>query len=108
LKKNNVSIIIAAPFASGILATGANKNAKFRYKDADSEKLKKVKQLTEFCNKWNIPLKAEALQFCLRNYLVKSVIPGSIKPCEVEENVKMVSWEIPEEFWKKIEEKKLI
>jgi len=102
MEKENVSMLIAAPFASGILATGASKDAKFRYAPAEEAKMKKVKALSELCDKHGIPLKAAALQFGMNHPVVASVVAGVVKDQEVIENVKMLHVDIPVEFWKEM------
>ena len=57
--------MIGAPFASGILATGAVAGARYRYADAPPEIMSKVKRIEAVCIRYEVPLPAAALQFPL-------------------------------------------
>ncbi len=63
--ERGVGFVIGAPFASGILATGAVPGARYRYADATPEILAKVKRIEAVCGRHAVPLPAAALQFPL-------------------------------------------
>ena len=75
-----VGVVVGAPYASGILATGAVDGAKYKYANATQEVLQKVRAIEGLCNDHKIPLKAAALQFPLGHSLVASIIPGTFQP----------------------------
>ena len=70
-----VGVVVGAPYASGILATGAVRGAKYRYSEATSDVMTKVQLIERICKDHQTPLKAAALQFPLGHPLVASVIP---------------------------------
>lgn len=57
------SILIGAPFASGILSTGARANAYYRYQPANAEILERVGRMEAGCERYSVPLPAADLQF---------------------------------------------
>jgi D-threo-aldose 1-dehydrogenase len=98
-EKKQVSIIIGGPYNSGILATGAVPGAKYNYVAANPAILEKVRQIEEICLKYDVPLKAAALQFPLAHAAVASIIPGARSEAEVDENFALLNYIIPSEFW---------
>ena len=106
--KNSTSIIIGAPFASGILATGSGTNGKYGYGTASKELQEKVKQIETVCKVYGVPLKAAALQFVLAHPAVVSTIPGAVSPSQVTENIACLETKIHKTFWKELKTKRLI
>lgn len=96
---NDVSVVIGAPYASGLLATGIVEQAKYNYENADPVIIRRVRAIIEVCRRHDVALPAAALQFVLAHPLVASVIPGAISAEQVRENVSFLSAPIPEEFW---------
>jgi D-threo-aldose 1-dehydrogenase len=95
----DVGFVIGAPFASGVLATGAVRGARYRYADATPEILAKVKRIEAVCARHEVPLSAAALQFPLGHPSVASVIPGALLPEHVARNVAAFRRRIPGDFW---------
>jgi D-threo-aldose 1-dehydrogenase len=91
--------VIGAPFASGILATGAVQGARYRYAEAGPEVLAKVKRIEAVCAQYGVTLAAAALQFPLGHGSVAAVIPGALLPEHVARNVAAFRHAIPAEFW---------
>lgn len=98
-QQHGVNVIVGAVFASGILASGAVPGAKFFYADADEEILGKTRRIEALCQRYNVPLRAAAMQFLLANPLVSAIIPGAIAPEHVQSNVEMLRYSIPAAFW---------
>ncbi len=108
LERRGVSVIIGAPFASGILVTGSAGPAHYGYATAPAEIQAKVRGIEAVCAAHGVSLPAAALQFVLAHPLVVSVIPGATRPKEVVENVAAVSAPIPAAFWADLKAQKLI
>ena len=106
--ERGVGIVIGAPYASGILATGAIPGAKYGYQDASPEIVERVSRIGTVCNGHDVPLRAAALQFPLFHPIVASVIPGAISPAQVIDNVAMISHSIPRDFWMELKQQGLI
>ncbi len=62
-QERGASIISGAPFASGILATGAEEGARHRYTAAESDIMERVALIEAVCCDHKVPLAAAALQF---------------------------------------------
>ncbi len=98
----NVGIIIGAPFASGILATGLVEDAKYNYAPVSEDVARKVSRLEARCQRNGVPLAAAALQVPLGHPSVAAVIPGALSPEQVDANVRLMRVEIPGEFWQEL------
>jgi D-threo-aldose 1-dehydrogenase len=97
--EHNISVVAGGPYNSGILAVGPRQGATFNYRAASSEMMQKARRINDVCGRYEVPLKAAALQFILAHPAIAAVIPGARSVAEVEENVKMVEWPIPAELW---------
>ena len=97
--ERGVGVLVAAPFDSGILATGAVPGATYDYRPAAPEVLGRVQGLERLCAGFGVPLRAAALQFPLRHPAVASVVAGMRSRREVEESLAAMRAPIPEEFW---------
>ena len=99
-EERDIGIILGGPYNSGILASGAVKDAWFNYAPATAEVLARVAAIEEICAAHGVPLKAAALQFPLHHPCVASVIPGMSSTAELEQNLRMLNAAIPQEFWR--------
>jgi D-threo-aldose 1-dehydrogenase len=94
-----ISILLAGPFASGILATGPVHGAYFHHRAATDEILQRVRILQEICVSHNVPMQAAAIQFPLKHPAVASVVIGSASAQFMRENIKHLEFSIPTVFW---------
>ncbi len=101
-EKRDIGIILGGPYNSGILASGAVKDAWFNYAPAPADVLAKVAAIEKICAAHRVALKAAALQFPLHHPSVASVIPGTSSAAEVNENLRMMRSTIPTEFWREL------
>jgi D-threo-aldose 1-dehydrogenase len=97
--QKGMGVIIAGPFNSGILATGAKPGAWFNYEPAPPEVLARVALIEEVCRAHGVPLRDAALQFPLMHASVVSVVPGAVTPDEVRSNTESLSRPIPAQLW---------
>ena len=98
--EKNISLILGGPYNSGILADPKlDSNSTYFYQKVPNDILEKARSINEICIRQNVPLKAVALQFCLMNPAVTSVIPGVRSVSEVIENFQMLSLDIDPQFW---------
>ena len=107
-EQNNTGIIIGAPFASGILATGAIAGARYNYQEAEAKVLRKVAAIEVICRKYDVSLSGAALQFPLFHPIVASVVCGADSPQQIRSNVRAFQEIIPAEFWADLKEEDLI
>jgi D-threo-aldose 1-dehydrogenase len=97
--EQGISVVIGAPYASGILATGPGPTARYRYGIAADDIQEKVRRIQAVCAAHGVELKAAALQFPLAHPAVVAVIPGGARPEEVTENIAAATAPIPPAFW---------
>jgi D-threo-aldose 1-dehydrogenase len=105
---HDVGFVIGAPFASGILATGAMPGAHYRYSDATPEILARIRRIEAVCARHGVPLSAAALQFPLGHPSVASVIPGALLPEHVARNAAAFRHAIPAAFWAELKHEALL
>jgi D-threo-aldose 1-dehydrogenase len=94
-----ISVLLAAPFNTGILATGAVEGARYFYKPAPPEVLERTRRIEALCRRHEVPLPAAALQFPLRHPAVASVVVGHQSAEEVDRNLALLQQDIPEALW---------
>ena len=95
-----ISLLLAGPFASGILATGAVKGAYFNHREAHEEILQRVRLIEKICSDFNTPLPAAALQFPLTHPLIASVVVGAASANLMHKNIEFYQHTIADELWK--------
>ena len=106
--EREVGIVIGAPYASGILAAGSGEEPMYGYLPADEGAITKVERIRAVCDRFEVPLKAAALQFPLGHPSVASVIPGPVSAAHVGENLAMVRVDVPPELWEALKSEALI
>jgi D-threo-aldose 1-dehydrogenase len=97
--ERGVSVLAAAPFDSGILATGAVAGATYDYQPAPVDIVSRVRAIEALCARFQIPIAAAALQFPLRHPAVASVVTGMRSASEVRQNLELMRMPIPAGFW---------
>ncbi|WP_309084607.1 aldo/keto reductase [Chelativorans sp.] len=97
--QRKISLLVAAPFNSGILATGSVENAQYNYRPAPPEVLGRVRSIEAVCGEYDVPLAAAALQFPLGHPAVASVVAGAVSAVEVERNRVLMHHPVPLDFW---------
>ncbi len=107
-EKNGVGIIVGAPFASGILATGASEGAYYKYAPASPDILNRTGKIEAACERHDVSLIAAALQFPLFHPVVNAIIPGAQVPEHVSSNAKESVREIPSDLWAELKHEELI
>ena len=103
-----VSVVIGAPFASGILARGPSPGALYRYAPAEPDILLKTQRIAAVCARHNVPLAAAALQFPFGHPSVVSIIPGPVTAEEVRLNLASMHLPIPSALWQDLKRDGLI
>lgn len=107
-QERGIGVVVAAPFNSGILATGARPGATFFYTEAPADLMARTARIEAVCAAHGVPLPAAALQFPLRHQAVLSVVAGSRTPDELAANVAHVTRPIAADFWAELAHEGLI
>ena len=107
-EKQNIGIILAGVFNSGILVKGVNENSTYDYGKIPENIKNKYFEIDKICREFNIPIAAAALQFCNANNLISSMIIGMDRPSHIQQNLDFLNFKIEKEFWEKLKKNNLI
>lgn len=107
-QRRGISVLMAAPFNSGILATGARPGATFFYAEADPEIMARTRRIEDVCERHRVTLAAAALQFPLAHPAVASVVTGMRTAAEADANLGHCRAPIPRAFWDELKHERLI
>jgi len=97
--ERGVRVVVGAPFASGILATGPGPDARYAYAPAGPDISERVAQIKAICEGHGISLASAALQFPLGHRVVAAVVFGAESADQVRQNVAAAEAPIPEALW---------
>ncbi len=97
--KHGVALIAAAPFDSGILATGSAIGGTYGYRPADADILARVRGIEAVCRRFDTPLQAAALQFPRLHPAVTTVLTGMRTPDDVSLNAAWMKAAIDPALW---------
>jgi len=103
-----IGLLLAAPFNSGILASGTRGDARFWYERAPAEVVERVRAIEAVSARHDVPLAAAALQFPLGHPAVVSVVAGCRSAAEAEQNAALIRRPIPAAFWAELKREGLI
>lgn len=106
--RSGVSVVVGGPYNSGLLTVTDRKRATYDYKPVDDERWQRAQALREVCAEVGVELGHAALQYPLRHPAVASVIPGTWKMRELEENLTRVLTPVPDLLWTALEDAGLI
>ncbi|MGH3016553.1 MAG: aldo/keto reductase [Gaiellaceae bacterium] len=102
-RERGVGIVVAGAFNSGLLSTSTpGPGAHYEYGDAPAEVVEKARRLATVCGKHGVELPAAALQFPLREPVVRSIALGATEPAHIEQNVARIAEPIPAALWEEL------
>jgi D-threo-aldose 1-dehydrogenase len=102
-RERGIGIVVAGAFNSGLLSTSTpGPGARYEYGAAPADVVAKAQRLAMVCGKHGVELPAAALQFPLREPVVRSVVLGATEPAHIEQNVRRIVEPIPEQLWKQL------
>jgi D-threo-aldose 1-dehydrogenase len=107
-ERRGISVLMAAPFNSGILASGAKSGATYFYSEADDEIMTRTRRIEAICERHGVAMAAAALQFPLAHPAVASVVTGMRSRREVEADLAHCRARIPADFWDELKQEGLI
>ncbi|HTN62990.1 MAG TPA: aldo/keto reductase, partial [Devosia sp.] len=106
--ERGIGVLTAGPYNSGILATGAKPGAMYNYQPAPADILDRVGKIEAVATRHGVPLAAAAIQFPLAHPAVAAMVPGAVRPEEVQANVKLIEFAIPADFWAELKQENLL
>ena len=107
-EQKQISVILGGPYNSGVLASDLGPETTYFYQRTPPEVLETARRIKTVCDRYDVPLKAAALQFGLAHPAVAATIPGPRNPAEVEENVALTGFDIPADLWSELKAEGLI
>lgn len=103
--ERGVSVVVAAPFNSGLLATERPaQDAPHDYRRASPEVLRRVHAMADVCERHGVTLPDAAVQFPLRHPAVASVVAGLRDRTEVGELSARRAAAVPAAAWAELDE----
>lgn len=105
--EHGVSVIVGAPFASGILARDDD-DGTYRYEAPSRAILERVARMRAVCTRHGVSLRSAALQFPLGHPAVAAVIPGADSVRQVEQNCTDFAADIPRDLWAELKAEGLV
>ena len=96
--ERGVRVVVGGPYNSGLLAGGTT----FDYRQAPTALATRAAALQAACARYDVDLRAAALQFCAAHPVVAAVIPGARTPEEVRSNWSMMQAAIPDALWSEL------
>lgn len=107
-RREGVGIILGGVYHSGILATGDVPQATYFYRSAPAAIRRRVAVLEVLCREFAVSLPAAALRFALMHPGVTSALIGMEETAQIEDNLAHLEASIPEEFWTRLRERKVL
>lgn len=98
-KRHDVSVAVAAPFATGVLVATERSKAVHEYGKVYPEVIEKVERIERICRLHGVPIGAAALQFPLRNPNVVTVVCGVQSVEQAVSNYEWAQKEISAALW---------
>jgi D-threo-aldose 1-dehydrogenase len=105
---HGVSVLLAAPFNTGILATGAVAGARYFYNPAPPEVMARVARIEAICARHGVALAAAALQYPLAHPAIASVVVGHERAADVARNAAFMRQPIPDALWEELKRERLL
>jgi D-threo-aldose 1-dehydrogenase len=105
--ERGVAYVAAGVFNSGVLAR-PSEGAWYDYAPVAGPILDRARQIERICRRHDVSLRTAALQFVLAHPDVTVVIVGMAAPDEVDDNLRAVTAEVPDELWTELRESRLL
>ena len=124
-EQRDISIIAGGVYNSGILCNPEprragnaertpnaieswRQNVTFDYTPASKEWAERAQRLKDVCDRHDVPLMAAAIQFPLAHPAVACVLTGPRSVAELDENVRMFEYDIPDDLWSELRAEHLL
>ena len=105
--ERDMSIIAGGVYNSGVLADPVSQT-RYNYADAPAAVVQKARALQAVCDEHAVPLRAAASQFPLAHPCVATVAIGSRTPSELDDNLDMLTTDIPAALWSDLRARGLV
>jgi D-threo-aldose 1-dehydrogenase len=106
--ERGISVVVGAPFCSGILAPGTRSDAWYGYLAPEPGMVEKVERMEAVCARHGTSVAAAALQFPFGHPAVAAVIPGPESAQHVRTNLALMRETIPPALWGELKDLNLL
>jgi len=107
--RHGVGIVNASIFNSGLLArVEPAADGRYEYGAVPADVLERARAIAEECARFGTTLPAAALQYTLRDPLVRTVVVGASRADQLRQNAQRMAEPIPVELWDALAERQLI
>lgn len=107
--ERDVSVLAAAVFNSGILATDTpGQGSLFDYGPADRAVVERAQEIARIAHRHGCTLPELAVQFPLRHPAVVAVVLGGASAAQLAQNSALADRPVPEEVWRELQEQGLL
>lgn len=108
-RATGTGVVAASVFNSGLLASSTpRRDGRYEYGGVPDDVWERVSGIAEVCAALGVPLPAAAVQFPLRDTVVRSVVVGGSRPEQVRQNAELARAPIPDELWARLRDRGLI
>ena len=106
-QERGIAVVAGGVFNSGILARPVP-GAPYNYEPATSDIVDRARRIEAVCARFDVPLKAVALQFPLAHPAVACVLTGCRSVVELEENIQLFELALPTDIWAALKKEGLV
>ncbi|UYN84477.1 MAG: aldo/keto reductase [Microcella sp.] len=108
-RERGTGVVAASVFNTGLLATAQPiRSARYEYGEVPDALWHRLQRILSVCRNHDVPLPAAAVQFPLRDPVVRSVVVAGSRPEQVRENAELAALPIAEPFWSDLIDEDLI
>lgn len=99
-RARSVGVVSAAVFNSGLLAAdNPGAGARYEYAAAPPDVLARARAIAAVCRRFDVELPTAALQYGLRDPVVRTVVVGAATPDQIRQNDRRMRTPVPAELW---------
>ncbi|AZC12646.1 aldo/keto reductase [Microbacterium sp. ABRD28] len=104
-RERGTAVVAASVFNSGLLAAERPTRAgRYEYGAVPDAVWERVQRIADVCEAWSVALPAAAVQYPLRDPLVRSVVVGGSRPGHLTANAAHLVAPVPEGFWRDLDD----
>ena len=108
-RARGTGVVAASVFNSGLLATARPTRAgRVEFGARPDALWQRLQAIVAICDAHDVPLPAAAVQFPLREEIVRSVVVGGSRPAHVTQSVEWMDFPIPDALWSDLRDNALI
>jgi len=98
-----VAFVNGAPYGGGILAKGTDAQPRYAYRTPPEQVIDAVRSMQRACARYDVPLRAAALQFSVRDPRVTATIVGVSEPARIGELTELLDHPVPDVLWAELD-----